>query len=190
MLNLKKFGTLAIVAFALSAIGAANASAAQFTASATGSFSGKATSNQVFTTNGGTITCPTAASSGTISSTATTQLHETVIYGTCVGPFGVTVHVSPATFLTTADGVIHLLNQVTMVVTPPFGVPCHITYNPQTWKPVSYTNNGGKLKVTANVTAMTYTTTGGFCGSGGANGTLAGTSEIERVGGGSISWDA
>ncbi len=61
----RKLGGLAAV-FVLCAIGAANASAAQFTASATGSFEGKALSNQVFTTNAGTVTCSTAATTGTI----------------------------------------------------------------------------------------------------------------------------
>ena len=69
MRNLTTLGVLAVV-FALSAIGAGSASAATFTSNATGTLTGKALNTQTFTVNGGQIKCSTAATSGTIASTA------------------------------------------------------------------------------------------------------------------------
>jgi hypothetical protein len=189
MRSMKKFGVLAVVAFALCAIGAANASAATFTASATGSLSGKATATQVFTTSAGEVKCSNAATSGTIASTASTEQHVTVVYGSCTA-FGFPVHISPATYLFTADGTVHIKNTITLEVTVPFLPDCHITVGSQTVGSVVYANlAGGKMSITPNITGITYTTTGGSCGSGGNNGTYKGANEVERVGGGSISWD-
>jgi hypothetical protein len=186
MRSFKKFGVLAVVAFALCAVGAANASAATFTASATGSLTGKALETQVFTVNGGTVKCSTASTSGEIKSTASVEQHVTVKYTGC-NAFGfVNTHITDATYLFTANGEVHLLNTVTIT---PTGAFCHLTVPPQTIKTVSYSNNGGKMIVTPNVTGITYTSSGGLCGTSGANGTYTGKNEVERVGGGTISFD-
>ena len=186
MRSFKKFGVLAVVAFALCAIGAANASAATFTASATGSLTGKATATQVFTTNGGQVKCSTAATSGEIKSVASAEQHVTVKYTGC-NAFGfVNTHITDATYLFTADGTVHILNTITIT---PTGAGCTQTVKPQTVGSVTYTNSGTKLVITPNVTGITYSSTGGICGASGANGTYSGSNEVERVGGGSISWD-
>jgi len=185
MHKLKKLGVV-IAVFALSAIGAASASAAQFTASATGSITGKATATQVFTTNGGQVKCSVAASSGTIKSTATAEQTVEVKVSGCTAFGFVNTHVTPIQVNFTASGEVHLENTVTIT---PTGAGCTQSVAPQTVKSTGYSNNAGKVKVTPNVTGITYTSTGGLCGSSGANGTLTGTNEVERVGGGSVSFD-
>jgi len=188
MRSMKKFGVLAVVAFALSAIGAANASAVPtFTASATGSLTGKATNTQVFKTSGGEVKCNTAATSGTITSTASPEQHVTVNYSGCTA-FGFPVHITPATYLFTANGEVHIKNTITLEVTVPFLPDCHVTVGPQTRKSVGYVPNGNNLIVSANVTGIVYTTTGGACGSSGNAGTYTGNNEVSRVGGGSVGW--
>jgi hypothetical protein len=189
MRSMKKLGVLVAV-FALCAIGAANASAATFTASATGSIVGKATATQEFTINAGTVRCSTAESSGTIVSTASPEQTVTVTYKKCTAFSGfVPVHDIHASYNFTADGSVHIEKTITITVTAPFGT-CHVTVEPQTVSSVAYANlAGGKMSVTPNVTGIKYSTTGGTCGSGGTNGTYKGANEVERVGGGSISWD-
>ena len=186
MHSFKRLGVLAVLAFALSATVAASASAAAFTYSATGSLSGKALETQVFTTAAGQLKCNVAETSGTISSTDFSQQHYTVNYKNCTAFGFASVHVSPATYQFTANGTLHVKNTITINVT--FG-GCHQTVGPQTVGSLNYANNGGKLKVTFNLSGITYTTTGGLCGASGSNGTFTGANEIERVGGGSISHD-
>jgi hypothetical protein len=187
MTRFKKFGVLAVVVFALSAIGPASALASQFTASATGSLAGKALESQVLTTNGGTVICNNAQTTGTITSIATYEQHVKVDYSLCA-IFGFGGHISPATFLFTSGGAVHLKNTVT--ITPTFfgSSLCTTTIPPQVMSSVSYSNNGNNLIVQPNVTGIKYTTEGVFCGASGSNGTYEGRNEINRVGGGSVSY--
>ena len=62
---------------------------------------------------------------------------------------------------------------------------CTVTIGPQPVGTVDYANAGTKnLKVTYTLSGIVYTSTGGACGESGTNGTYAGASELERVGGG------
>ncbi|HKO37826.1 MAG TPA: hypothetical protein VJU14_05605 [Solirubrobacterales bacterium] len=185
MRSMKKLGVLVAV-FALCAIGAANASAAQFTASATGSLTGKATATQVFTTNGGQVKCTAAATSGEIKSVASEEQTVEVKYSSCTAFGFATVHITPAFYNFTASGQVHIEKTITITVT---GAGCSQSVAPQTVGTVSFATNGTKVKVTPNVSGITYTSTGGLCGAGGANGTYTGTNEVERVGGGSLAFD-
>ena len=190
MRSMKKFGVLAVVAFALSAIGVANASAAQFTASATGSITGKALATQVFTTNGGTTECSTAATSGTIEKTADTKQHVTVKYSGCTAFGFATVDISDATYLFTSNGTAHIQNTIKIQPTLFGGVLCTVTVKPQSVNTVDFENSGANnVKVTPTVAGIVYESTGGICGSGGANGTYTGANEVSRVGGGTLRFD-
>jgi hypothetical protein len=189
---MKKLGILVAV-FALSAIGAASASAhAEFTASATGSLAGSAVEPNVFTTSGGTVTCNNAATSGTIAETAATAQHVTVKYSSCTAFGFVNTHISDATYLfTAATGTnVHVQNQIKITPTT-FGFSaCTVTVNPQTVGTVDYANSGANnVRVTPTVTGIAYTSTGGICGPSGNNGTYSGASEISRVGGGTLRYD-
>jgi hypothetical protein len=186
MRSFKKLGVLVAI-LALSAIGAANASAATFTASATGTLTGKATTTQTFTTNAGQVKCTTAETSGNIVSTASPEQHVTVNYKNCTAFGFATVDITAATYLFTADGTVHLLNTITINVT---GAGCTQTVKAQTLSGITYTNSGTKEIVHANTSGIHYVGSGGLCGSTTqTNGTYVGSNEVERVGGGSVSWD-
>lgn len=185
---LKKLSVLTAAVLALGAIGAGSASAAQFTASATGELGGRALTKQVFTFSGGAVTCTSAVPSGTIESVASEDLHFTIKYGECTFSNGLgtfAAEVSPATFTVTATGTVHLQNTVTIKVA---SLQCHLTIKPQSLNLVNFTNTFGRIKLLFQLANILYTSAG-LCGSEGSNGTLGGEIEIERVGGGSISWD-
>ena len=189
MRSMRKLGVLVAV-FALCAIGAANASAAEFTASATGTLTGKALANQVFTTNGGTVTCSTAATKGTIEKTADTQQTVGVKYSGCTAFGFATVDISEAKYQFTASGPVHILN--TISITPTFfgSSLCTVTVKPQTVNTVDFANSGSNnVKVTPTVSGIVYESTGGSCGSSGANGTYTGANEVSREGGGTVRFD-
>jgi len=197
---MKKLGVLVAV-FALCAIGAANASAANFTASAVGSLTGKALENQVFTTNGGTVTCTKAATSGEIKETTATKQHVTVNYSGCTAFGFATVHISAATYNFTSNGEVHIESPVTITVTAGIFGECTVTVGKQTVSKVDFktemvvTEGPPKVEhpistvVTPTVEKIKYTSTGGVCGSSGENGTYKGANTVERVGGGFVSFD-
>jgi len=184
MPSFKKFGVLLAV-FALSAIGAGSASAAQFTASATGNLTGKATATQVFTFNGGQVKCSNAHTTGTIKSVATAEQTVEVKYSACTG-FGFIVAPFTAQYNFTANGEVHIENTITII---PQGAGCTITIAPQPVGKVGYSTSGTKLILIPNVSGIVYTSTKGLCGSSGGNGTYTGTNEWERIGGGSLTFD-
>ncbi len=190
MRSMKKLGVLVAV-FALCAIGAANASAAEFTASETGSLEGKALETNVFTTSGGKVECTGAATSGTIAKTADTKQHVTVKYSGCKAFSIANTHISDATYLFTSDGTVHVENTITITPTI-FGFSaCTVTVTPQTVGTVDFANSGSNnVKVTPTVTGIKYHSTGGSCGSAGENGTYTGASEVNRSGGGTLRFDA
>jgi hypothetical protein len=89
--------------------------------SATGSLTGKATTNQVFTTNGGTVTCTTATTSGQMTTTGDTlQQHATVKYSGCTGFGFVSPDISDATYKFTAGTGknVHIKNTITITPKP------------------------------------------------------------------------
>jgi hypothetical protein len=190
MRTLKKFALLAVAVFALSAVGVASASAAEFTASATGNIQGKALENQVFVTNGGEVVCSTASTKGKIVATASKEQEANVTYSGCKA-FGIAeVHISEAKYLFTSSGQVHIKNTITITPTL-FGFSaCTTTVGPQTVGTVGFANSGtSNVKVTPNVTGITYTSTGGACGSSGSNGTYKGANEVNREGGGTVRFD-
>jgi hypothetical protein len=187
MRSLKKLRMLTIVVFALSAVGAANASAAQFTYSATGTITGNALETQSFTFNGGSVQCKQALSSGTINSTASSQQELTVTYSSCIAFGFATVDIPPATYLFTASGSVHLQNTITITPTFSGSSLCTLTIGPQTMGTIDFANSGASnIKVSPTVSGIVYTSTKGVCGEPGSNGTYTGASELSRVGGGSI----
>ncbi|HKH64783.1 MAG TPA: hypothetical protein VKA35_04905 [Solirubrobacterales bacterium] len=189
MRNLKKLGTFVVALLALSAIGVASASAATFTASATGKLEGHALNTQVFTTNGGTVKCTAAKTTGNILFTATTEQHVTVEYSGCTAFGGFKATVSPATYIFTASGVVHIENIITIDVP---GLLCKVTVGGQSVNSVIYDNNSFHTKIieTSTISNIAYSSSGGFCGTSGTNGTYTGNNEIERLNGGSVTYDS
>jgi hypothetical protein len=193
MRNFKKLGALAVAVLALSAIGAASASASEMTASATGSLTGKALNNQVFTFNGGTVACSNVAVSGTIQSTAASFWHVTKTYSSCTAFGFATVDLKVETINYTFFGFGDTHIQTALIFTPTFfgASMCTVTMGEQMVGTVDYSNaSASTVKVNSTITGIQYTSTGGSCGSSGENGTFTGAIEISRVGGGSVQYDA
>jgi hypothetical protein len=189
MSSMKQLVVLVAVV-ALCAVGVANASAAEFTASATGEIEGHATANQVFTTNGGTVTCTKAAITGKIEKTADTQQAAIVNLSGCTAFGFATVDISSEKYLFTAFGPVHILETITVTPTL-FGASlCTMTIPKQTVSAVDFANSGiANITENPTITGIVYTSTGGSCGSSGSNGTYTGSSEINRKGGGTIRFD-
>jgi len=188
----KMFMVTCVAALALAAV-ATGASAATFTASATGTLTGDQTTNQVFTVSEGgssAVTCKKAHTSGTIVSTAAATQEVTVSYSECtfaIFGFGNSAAtVSSATYELHANGESDVLNTITISV-PSLG--CKTTVKPQTGlKSVSFTNKSGKLEQSSAIKGI-VSTGEGFC-PGGTTGTYTGSNLVERVGGGTLSFDA
>jgi hypothetical protein len=195
MSPLKKFSVLTASALALCAIGVASASASEFTAEAAGKLDGKALATQVFSIHNGEqkVTCSKITVTGEVIALKTTEQHVTIDYSECVAHTSVgtvTAHITPATYLFTANSTVHIKNTITVQVTVPFA-NCHITISsPQTLGVVAYSNNSGKIKITPSVTGINYTTTGGFCGGNGSDGTYTGASEVTLESGKKLTYDA
>lgn len=181
MSSLKKFAALGAIVFAFSAVAVANASASSFEASKTGSLLGKALNTQEFTTNGGTVSCTTAKTTGTVTELVATKQKVKVEYSGCKAFGFASASVSAAEYTLYANGGVDVLNTITISV--PLGF-CSVTVKPQTnLGTVSYSNNSGKIKEASNVTGITYTSSGDGCGSSGTNGKYVGGNEVELEGG-------
>ncbi|HEX6153454.1 MAG TPA: hypothetical protein VFZ19_08035 [Solirubrobacterales bacterium] len=180
------FGGIVGVAVALAAITATGASAATFTSSATGTITGTQTAAHIFSPNGSSkVECKKAHLHGTIVSTSGASQHVTVTYSECTA-YGFAATVSAGTFELYADGTVDIENTITVSVPAAF---CKTTIFPQSGlKSASYTNASGKLEMHFALTGI-VSKGEGFC-PGGSNGTTAGTFLVERVGGGSLGWDA
>lgn len=190
MSSMKKLGVLVAV-FALCAVGAANASAAEFTASATGELEGHATATQVFTTEPGKVVeCSKAATLGKIEKTADTQQTVGVNYSGCTAFGFATVDISEAKYQFTSSGEVHIKNTITITPTLFGSSLCTVTVGPQSLKSVGYANAGtSNVTVTPNVKGITSTSSGGSCGNNSTSGTYTGTNEVNRKGGGTVRFD-
>jgi hypothetical protein len=178
---LKALGVVAVIVFASSAVAAAGASAASFEANQTGTLSGHGTTPQVFTTGAGEIRCTTATASGNVEALSSETLKVTIGYSGCTAFGSVPATVSSAEYLLHANGLEDVLNTITFSV--PFA-GCSITVGPQTGRgTVSYSSSGGRLIATSGISGVTYTTSGGLCGSSGSNGTAGGAGEFALNGG-------
>ena len=168
MSSMKKLSVLVAV-FALCAIVAANASAAQFTSTMGGPLEVKANQAQVFMTAVGRLTCTGVKVTGTATLAGTSQ-HATVNYSGCVydqGTFPFPAHVTPATYVFTAGDTggainVHILNEITIT---PTGAGCTIKIPPQTKGTVDYSSSAGQITLAPNVSGITSQGSGGFCGS-------------------------
>jgi hypothetical protein len=192
---IKMLGVTCIAALALAAVTAAGASAATFTSSATGTLTATQTSSHVFkpTAEGSTnVTCKKAHTSGTIVSTAAASQHVTVAYSECTA-YGFPATVSNGTYELYASGAVDIENTIT--VTVPF-LGCKLTVEAQKGRlKATYHNKhdaGGlgvhKIEQTTAVTSIVSKGEGSCAG--GTTGTYTGSSLVERVGGGWVTYDA
>ncbi len=188
MYRIKALAVCVMAVCAVSVAVASSASAAtEFHASKTGELKGTQLNTQKFKTNGGTVECTKAATSGTVTTLLAQRQLVTVEYTGCTA-FGLAATVSLAKFVLDAtNGSSAVENSI--VINVPVGA-CTVTVSPSgngTLKAITYKNSAGKIIEESAVTGITYTSSGGVCGTSGANGTYTGTNDVELVGG-TISW--
>ena len=168
---------LAILAavVALAAVGASSASAAAFTSTG-GPIEGTSTTTQVFTFNGLSVECNAARSVGTATAPTMSELRLEQAFSECKAVFGILGKVNLEMSLVkvglTANQTLDFLNTVTINV-PLVG--CHLTIAPQ--GPLSSVALSSWPVAVSSLTGITYTSSGGLCGTSGTNGTFSGTTE-------------
>jgi hypothetical protein len=194
MRTLKIIGVAVLAACALSVAVVAQASASTFLASAVGAL---ILDNQInthlFKTDGGVVECLKGTSHGkTTALSALTQV-ETVNYASCKA-FGSGVTISPAQYEFSADNTVSVLNTIT--VTSVSGA-CTVQVSPfnnQNLGKVLYLadpSNSKALNIKAEVSGISYLSSGGICGPTGElkDGTYNGESLAFLDGGGTLGWD-
>jgi hypothetical protein len=185
--NLKSLGVIVAAVFAMSAIGASAASAAEFHA---GSSSGFITGTQisgagghVFTTSAGTVTCSVAHFEGTFTSSTATSQTITPKYEKCTafGFINVPIHINGCDYNFTAatGGQVHIIcaaGKAIEITTP----GCTTTVGTQTVEKNEFTNSTDTT--TGKMHVILHTTVSGIvyneCGTVRNNGTYKGTTTI------------
>ena len=207
MRTIKILGLAIAVVFALSAVSVASASAteASFLASETGTITSKATGTQTFTTtsSGAKVECTTAAGTGKITEQMKKEQEEgkdplsiliSVAYSSCEVFLGSTkvgtATVSLAPYLFHANGSVFVEEPILIMVKPIIGSECSITVGSQLVdNGATYTNSGRNVVVDSNATGISWTGSGGDCGTSGTAATYTGNNEATlNAGAGTISW--
>ncbi len=175
------------LATALLAVGVSVASAAEFHVSSTpATVSGVQTTGNVFTTDAGTVTCKTAAYSGTMSVLTSSRLGMAPSYNECTafGFINVPIHENGCTYEFWANGTSEVICPAgkAMEITAPF---CTVTIGTQhivgsnTMHPnLSKTD----IIVTFNWVGVDYNE----CGTSKTNGSFTGGATVTKSGTGSI----
>jgi hypothetical protein len=188
MKRIKVCGLCLAGAFAFSAVGVASASAHEFVASKAGTVKVPQVTNHKFKTNAGAIECMSTVGEGTAVAGSQKTNTEKVKYSECTA-FGFEAVISEAELQFSAEEWVSILNKVTIEL-PLAG--CKITINPtknKELKKVTYKNSAPvkTVEVKAVAKGITYTSSGGMCGTSGENGEYGGNSKVELVGG-TIEW--
>jgi hypothetical protein len=167
--------TTRLAALALLALGVTfNASASEASAKLTGTGG-----VQTITVNGGTVECEEASVSGTGALAKFTTLALKFTYLGCFFGGG-TARVSATEYEFNALGAVKFLSTLTIMGE---GSECSIKIVPadnKALETVEYRNKGAKLIETSKLKGITYTSSGGPCGTSGKNGTYTGSAEIEE----------
>jgi hypothetical protein len=188
--NLKALGLALVAVLAITAVSASAAQAAhRFTSESSVTFlKGEQKTENVFTTNGGTVRCTTARfESGELKGTelSSVTVHPTYSGCTAFGFIGATVNTEGCNYIIDAAGegemgtsTIECEAGHEIVVT---AGTCTVKVPAQTpgTPTVDFTNEGSgataSILVTATVEKIKYTSSGGICGASGENGTYTGT---------------
>jgi hypothetical protein len=191
---LKRFrvvGLCLVAVFAIGAVAEASASAHEFIGSPVGgTIAASATTNQVFTINGGETVCTgLKATEGTVLTEKATKQLVTIVYEGCLA-FGQKTKISAAHYEFDANGSVAVLAPIDIVIEE-LGFNCLVEVpvaKNEKLEVITYKNaSASTISVEAKVTKITYTTTGGFCGAGGENGTYNGNALVSVIGG-SVQW--
>jgi hypothetical protein len=161
----------------------------EFKSSVSGSVKAHNTSTLVFHGSGGTVDCFKGTSTGKVNAGTTKLISGVVEYRECENSEAGLVEVSNGEFQLSAEGWVTLLNEV--VVKVPRG-ECNVKVAPtgnKELKGMLFENNKtGTLTIDAAVTGITYTSSGGNCGSSGKNGEAKGNSVSELEPSGVLEW--
>jgi hypothetical protein len=186
MIRLKIFAPTLVAVVALGLAGAASASAHEFIASKTGTTKATNTNTQVFTTPTGRVECTKLTATGKVAALKSKTEASTVKYSGCTA-FGLAATITTAKYLFSAEGSVKVTNTITINV--PAG-SCSVKVGPtgnSALKTIKYVNKSGKIEVQAGVSGITFTTTGGLCGSGGKTATYKGNA-LNALTGGTLEW--
>jgi hypothetical protein len=172
-------GLALVAALALTAV-MASAASAQFTSDKDHTLlHGNQATSHLFTTGEGFggISCTTATFSGTMVDKSESTMVVKPTYSGCRDTFGRTVDIDNSGFTDTftsgaGKGTVHVSGNMTWTITSGSGVTiCTLIFSsPQSNNGISYTNEGGKIKVTTNTTNIKTTTSGGALNCGIGNG--------------------
>jgi len=178
----KSLGLVLAAVFAMSAIGASAASAAEFhSAGAPTTITGTQSTSHVFTTSAGTVTCKTATFSGTQSTQTATTVQLTPTYKECTafGFINVPIDVNGCSYTFTSHGAttVDCAAGKAFEITVP---GCTTKVGPQTFaKGMEYTTVGStpsrSITSHTNVTEIEYNE----CGTVRKNGTYKGDTSIK-----------
>ena len=134
------------------------------------------------------VECKVEVSTGQVTSTKTTSLTEQVTYTECVALGTFVAEISVPKLELQSESPVSWLNTMTIKV-PALG--CSITIASKgnhELKGATYKNlAGGKLEMVVAVKGITYTSSGGLCGSSGTSGEYTDKAQVELVGG-TIEW--
>jgi hypothetical protein len=186
MIRIKMLGSALVAAVALSLASVASASAHEFIASKTGTTKATGTNTQVFTTPSGKVECTKLTATGKVAALKSKTEASTVKYSGCTA-FGLAATISTAKYLFSAEGSVKVSNTITISIP---SASCSVKVGPtgnSALKTISYVNKSGKIEVQASVSGITFTTTGGLCGSSGKTATYKGNA-LNALTGGTLEW--
>lgn len=173
-LNIKVLGLAVVAVFALTAVGASAASAAEFHSQAEStSLTGTQTGNHVFNAAGAKITCKKASFTGTQTGKNATSVTMGATYGECSFLFfSVSVNMNGCSYVFHANGQTDVVGEACKGITYE-GAGCKVVVPAQTGlNSVSYANSGTgsteSINVSPNVTGIKYTSSG-LCPENGTN---------------------
>jgi hypothetical protein len=183
--RIKTLGVVLASVFAMSAVVASAASAAEFhSAVHPQTVTGTQTTGHVFTTNAGTVTCKKVTFSGTTNAkTSTTQtLAPEFKECTAFGFINIVIHVHGCTVIFHRDGVIEIICPPggKVEITVPF---CTVTIGGQFIAGgQTFANNGGKTDIVAT-TNVKEEIDYNECGTARTNGSYKGTTTVTGASG-------
>ena len=188
--NLKALGLALVAVFAMSALTAGSASAAEFHSEGTETtVIASQVTTHVFETTAGEVTCAKATFEGNQAAKTASSITVTATYKECHFNFfgskvAATVNMNGCDYTLyasgTADIVCPKVNEVQKEVEVT-GAGCTVKVPGQTGlKSVSYTNNESHIDITPNLSGIKYSHSGFTCGTGsGTTGTYTGTTTAE-----------
>jgi hypothetical protein len=189
--RIRVIGLCLVAMFTVGAVSEASASAHEFIAKPVGAaITATASTNQVFTINAGETVCTALkVTKGTVPAEKSEKQIVTIKYEGCLA-LGQKTTISEAEYEFNANGFAKVLKPITITVEE-LGFNCKVEVpvaKNEKLEVIKFANaTASTISLEAKVTKITYTTSGGFCGAGGENGTYNGNALV-GVTGGTVQW--